>query len=249
MIRTEQDGDIALIILDRPDKRNALTPDMLDALAAAVMRTASGPARAVVLAGEGPVFCGGFDLKMCLERPGTLGSLLMGLAGLITVLRQMPRPVVIAAHGGAIAGGCALLTAADVVVADEGARIGYPVVPLGISPAVSAAGLRLAVGDGSCRERLLDPALVSARDAARIGLVHEVVPGPGDVRPRALESARALASKPPGAYSATKGWLREIEASLGPAEAQSMSLNASMAIVGSAEETERLARLFAKGKP
>jgi len=248
VIRLERDGELALIVLNRPEKRNALTVEMLDSLRAGVKEAGGSAARGVVLAGEGPVFCGGFDLKLCLDRPGTMELLLRGLAALVEDLRGLPKPCVIAAHGAAIAGGCALLAAADLVVADEHAKIGYPVVPLGVSPAVSAASLRLAIGDGWCRERQLDPALVSGREAHRIGLVHEVVAGADQVRSRAVEAARMLAAKPSGAYAATKGWLREIEAGLGPEDAAARALGASVGIAGAAEETERLTKLFSKGR-
>jgi enoyl-CoA hydratase/carnithine racemase len=246
VIRIEHDGPIAILILDRPDKRNALTPEMFSDLRAQLHGVLWGPARALLLAGNGPVFCGGFDLKMCLDSPGTLESLLRELSALVASLRAFPKPVVIAAHGGAIAGGCAILAAADLVVADAQAKIGYPVTPLGISPAVSAASLRLAIGDGPCRERLLDPALISGREAARIGLVHEVVAAPEQTRPRALELARKLAEKPPGAYRATKEWLCEIDDRLATAGIGELALAASLAIADQPEQQTRLAKLFAR---
>src|SRR5690606_9036453 len=83
-------------------------------------------ARALLLCGEGPVFCAGFDLDTCRGEGGdeALRRLLRGLSGAIAGLRAQERPVVVAAHGAAIAGGCALLGGADVVVADAGAKLG-----------------------------------------------------------------------------------------------------------------------------
>lgn len=245
-VRVERDGDVAVIVLVRPDRRNALTPGMFERLNEAVGTAEQGDARALLLAGEGPAFCGGFDLKMCLDQPGTLEVLLRSLAGLVQRLRAIPKPVVIAAHGAAIAGGCALLAAADYVVADEGTKVGYPVVPLGISPAVSAATLRLAIGDGRARERLLDPALISGAEAARIGLVHEVVKTTEEVRPRALDAARGLAAKPAGAFAATKIWMNEIGDRMAPDDAPGRALAASLGLVGSEEERSRLQRMFRK---
>ena len=243
-VSVERAGPIAVIILDRPDRRNALTPEMFERLAATVDEVRCGPDRALVMAGEGPVFCGGFDLKLCHEKPGTLEALLRGLAGLMEALRALPKPVVVAAHGAAIAGGCAILAAADVVVTDEQAKMGYPVTPLGISPAVSAASLRLAIGDGRARERLLDPGLITGREAGRIGLAHEVVPTPAEVRPRAIEVARGLAAKPAGAWRATKAWLGEVEKSNGPSNAAVRALHASLGIAGGPEESDRLRRIL-----
>jgi enoyl-CoA hydratase/carnithine racemase len=246
MIRLELEGDLATIALDRPDKRNALTPEMFSALHKALDEVLWGPARGLILAGNGRVFCGGFDLTLCLDKPGTLEILLRELSAVVTALRAFPKPVVLAAHGAAIAGGCALLAAADLVVADESAKIGYPVVPLGISPAVSAASLRLAIGDGPARERLLDPATISGREAARIGLVHDVVLTPDQVRSRANELASALAAKPPGAFRATKEWLCAIDQGCGSRDAPTASLAASLRLIGGAEEQERLARAVRK---
>ncbi len=246
MIRVEQDGPVAIIIFDRPDKRNALTPEMFSDLRVHLHATLWGPYRALLLSGNGPVFCGGFDLKLCLDEPGTLESLLRELSALVSTLRAFPKPVVIAAHGGAIAGGCAILAAADLVVADAQAKIGYPVTPLGISPAISAASLRLEIGDGPCRERLLDPAVISGREAARIGLVHEVVAMPTEVRPRALELARMLGDKPPGAYRATKEWLTEIDAHPNGTDAAERALAASVSIADQPEQQTRLSKLFAR---
>jgi enoyl-CoA hydratase/carnithine racemase len=255
VIRREVVGDVAVVTLSRAEKRNALTPGMLGELRGVIERLKSTEiaepisvareARALVLAGDGKVFCGGFDLKMCQDEPGTLELLLRGLHEVIAALRGLPVPVVVAAHGAAIAGGCALLGGADVVVTDAGAKLGYPVTPLGISPAVSAPFLRLLTGDGRARERLLDPALVSGREAARIGLAHECVELPEQVRPRALEIAVGLAAKPAGAVRATRGWLREIEDLRGGGGADvERGLRASLSVVGSGEEREGLARLF-----
>ncbi len=242
MIRLEHDGPLAIVVLDRPDKRNALTPDMLAALRGGALEAAP-TTRALMLRGEGPVFCAGFDLKMCRDAPdgSVMRSLLSGLSEAITALRALPIPVVAAAHGAAIAGGCALLGGADVVVADRGARLGYPVVKIGVSPAVSAPFLRLAVGDGASRARLVDPDLISGEEAARIGLVHELVDRPEEVLPRAMDAARHLAEKPHHAIAATKRWLGEIEA-IG--DNGRRALDVSLALAGSDEERARLAAMF-----
>ncbi len=242
MIRVDRDGRIAVVALDRPDQRNALTPEMLNTLRGRAAEAAQD-AGALVLRGEGPVFCAGFDLKMCRAVPdgSVMRALLTGLSEAIATLRGLPIPVVIAAHGAAIAGGCALLGGADVVVADRGAKLGYPVVKIGVSPGVSAPFLRPGVGDGATRTRLLDPDLISGEEAARIGLVHELVDRPEDVLPRAMEAARGLAEKPAHAIAATKRWLGEIEAVGNQAR---RALDVSLGLAGSDEERARLAAMF-----
>lgn len=242
MIRLEHDGALAFVVIDRADTRNALTPDMLGAIRDHAWAAAT-TARALVLRGEGPVFCSGFDLKLCRDHPdgSVMRALLTNLSAAIGALRALPIPVVIAAHGAAIAGGCALLGGADVVVADRGAKLGYPVVKIGVSPAVSAPFLRLGTGNGAARARLLEPELVSGEEAARLGLVHALVDRPADVLPRATEIARGLAEKPPHTIAATKVWLNEIDCAVAFA---ARGLEVSLGLAGGAEERERLTAMF-----
>ncbi len=251
MIRRESHDAVWVITLDRADRRNALTPEMLAELDRAIQETPPH-ACAILLTGAGAMMCSGFDLKRCMEEPGTLESLLRGLSAIVAKLRwQQPLPGVIAAQGGAIAGGCALLGAGDLVVADEHAKIGYPVTPLGMSPAVSAAFLRLCVSDGKARERMLDPAIISGKEAARIGLVHECVESPEHVLPKAMELAASLAAKPRDAIRETRCWMREVETALGSrAQGQdaTRALEASLSIIESPEQRERLAAMLASKK-
>jgi methylglutaconyl-CoA hydratase len=243
MIRTEHESGIFSVMLDRPDKRNAMTPAMLESLGEAIGRATTEDARALVLGGEGAVFCGGFDLLMCLEKPGTLAELLTGLSRTITTLRHLPIPVVIAAHGAAIAGACALLGGGDVVVTNRSAKLGYPVLPLGISPAVSAPSLGLQVGTGPARTRLLNPALIDGTEALRIGLAHELVEMPNEVRARALSIAKDLSEKPRGAIAATRAWLAEVDLALSGDDPE-RGLQASLALADNGEMRERLSSLF-----
>jgi enoyl-CoA hydratase/carnithine racemase len=244
MIVERRDGPLAIVSFNRPEVRNALTPGMFEGLRRTLDRVlADASTRGVVLTGAGKVFCGGFDLKLCLTKPGTLAQLLNDLAGAIQRLAVLDIPVVIAAHGVAIAGGCALLSGADIVVTNDSAKLGYPVTPLGISPAVSAPFMRAAVGEGRTRARLLDPELIAGREALRVGLAHECVVKPEAVLPRALAIARDLAAKPPGSYAATKSVLRKLDGGWALADAPARALSASLALVGGAEERELLSKV------
>lgn len=240
----EQHGDVCVLTLNRPDRRNALTPDMLRDLLREITATEG---RAILLRGEGKVFCSGFDLSLCHQSAdgSVMRSLLQGLSDCIAALRDLPIPIVIAAHGGAIAGGCALLGGCDLAVTDAAAQLGYPVVRLGISPAVSAPFLRNSLTFGHARERLLDSGLISGTEAKRIGLVTECCAMPEGVFPRALAIAETLASKPPGAMSETRRWLRELE-SHDQRVTREQALDVSLGRTGTAEESTRLAALFAK---
>lgn len=234
------------IVIDRPDKRNALTPVMLADISAGVQALETDASvRAITLRGEGAVFCSGFDLSLCRETSEALAQMLRGLSDAIRRLRRCPKPVVIAAHGAAIAGGCALLGGADLVVTNMEAKLGYPVVRLGISPAVNAPVFRRAVGDRAARARLLDPALFDGLEARRIGLATLCVDTTEDVIPRAQIEAMKLAAKPPGAFATTKLWLNEIEGSDRDGE-MDRALGVSLSLVGGDEERALLAKMWAK---
>ncbi len=250
MIRTEvhvpegKERAFGEIILDRPEKRNALTVPMLEGLVAAADEMAND-ARigAVVLRGEGRTFCAGFDMPACVDKPDLLGEMLRGLSRAIRALRRLPVPVVAAVQGGAVAGGCALLCAADLVVTEPSAKLGYPVVKLGVSPAVNAPVLMLAMPEHPARTLLLDPALISGEEARRIGLARILVMLPDDVVPRAQNEAMKFALKPRFAMARTKAWLNEIDGSMDDG-ALDRALEASLSIVGSAEQRVLLAEAF-----
>ena len=243
MIKVDIQDEIAIVSLDRPDKRNALVPAMLEQLDREIQACAH-KARAVVLIGEGKTFCAGFDLKLCADDPGgeTMRQLLTGLSTVVRTMRAIEVPVVLGVHGAAVAGGCALLGGADIVVADVQAKLGYPVVKIGVSPAVSAAFMMASITPGAVRTRLLDTELISGSDALRIGLVHETVKDCDDVRRRALEIAEMLAKKPGSAIRVTKGWINAITEPM-TSNAQ-RGLDASLSLTGSVEEQERLAALW-----
>jgi len=245
VIRTERPSDgVALLLLDRPEKKNAQTPAMLEELAASVDALAKdGSVNAIVLAGEGSVFCAGFDLSLCVEDEQAMGVLLTRLSICVRKIRRLPMPVVGAAHGAAIAGGCALLGACDFVVTDSKAKIGYPVVRLGVSPAVASPLLQLGAGHAHARERLLDPGLISGEEAVRIGLASDLVATRDEVRPRAHELAQSLATKPPHAVRITKSWLNEVDGSDGDALLDG-ALAASLSTANTPEAREHLATVW-----
>jgi enoyl-CoA hydratase len=208
-----REGDVGVLTLNRPGARNALTPDMMSRLAEEAQRLADH-CRALILAGAGKVFCAGFDLRACAEDEAMMDGMLRGLALATKTLRRLPLPVVGAAHGAAVAGGCALLGGCDVVVTDRGAKLGYPALRIGISPAVTAALFRTSVGDARARERQLDTRTIDGAEAARIGLASECCDSREEVLPRALALAAELAEKPAGAVRETKQWLNELDGSL-----------------------------------
>ncbi len=216
MIQVTDDNTLRTVTLDRPEKRNALTPDMLHQLAAAFVVTDA--TRAIAVLGAGKSFCAGFDLKSepPTEDHALLRAQLDALSKAIIAMRTCPAPVVMGVHGAAVAGGCALLGGADIVIAEDTAKLGYPVVKLGISPAVSCPFLHGALA-ARARAVTLDPALFTAERAHEMGLVHEIVrtAAPGARADRAavrtLEVAKSIADKPGDGARATKAWTLRVE--------------------------------------
>ncbi len=245
MIRVAEEGGIGLIALDRPDVRNALTPGMLEQLAARIAEVGAR-SRCVVLAGEGPVFCAGFDLSLCRESPdgAVMRALLTGLDEAVRAMRECPCPVVAACRGAAIAGGCALVAGADFAVADQGAKLGYPVVLLGVSPAVSGPTLVPRVGAGPARARMLDPGLISGEVAARIGLVTDLVEEGDAVLPAAVSLAGELAAKGRHSLAATKRWLGALDGTT--AGGGPDGLGVSLGLAGGVEEGELLKQFWSR---
>jgi methylglutaconyl-CoA hydratase len=215
LVQTDTSGPIARITLNDPQRRNALGHEMFDAFEAALRDVEGRDAVPVLLLhGHGPAFCAGFDLAAAVDEPSLLREYILRLSGLTRGLRRLPQVVVCAAHGAAIAGGCALISACDFVVADAGAKIGYPVHRLGISPAVSMPTLRTAIGFGPARSMLMSDRLIDGVEAQSIGLVSEVVDTADGVLPAAEALCERLAGHGLGALRATKGWLNELDGSL-----------------------------------
>jgi len=257
LVRADHADGVATITMCNGARRNALSPAMLHDLSAAIRAAArrsepdSQQTSAIILCGEGPMFCSGFDLDACHADANVLRTLLAGLAAIVRLMRdEIDVPVVIAAHGGAIAGGCAMLGGADVVIADAAAKFGYPVTLLGLSPAVSAPYMRRAMTDGATRARLLQPSLVSGEEAARLGLIHECMATPQEVLPRAIAVAKQLAAKPAAAARITKAWLAKVEqrAGLSSGVMAAASLETSIKVVGTPEERSRLAAFVQRSR-
>jgi methylglutaconyl-CoA hydratase len=183
LVRSTLDVDVgvARLTLNRPERRNALSAELVeelkDGLAAA---DADERVRVVALAGEGPDFCAGADLAEVAAAvdEGVLASLhdAEALGDLFLLLRRMETPVVAQVHGRALAGGCGLATACDLVVAAEDARFGYPEVRLGFVPAMVMAILRRSVGEKHAFELVATGEAIGAGRAAEIGLVNRVFP-------------------------------------------------------------------------
>jgi enoyl-CoA hydratase/carnithine racemase len=208
----QSDAGILHISLNDSKKRNALGIKMFDALDEAIEKVNS-QTRCVLLCGEGPIFCSGFDMKACVDNLAMVETYILRLSKIIRSLRRLAVPVVVCAHGAAIAGGCAVLTACDFVVGSLDSTYGYPVHRIGISPAVTLPTLFQKLGEGSARALVLSGEIINGNKAFEIGLLTHVEETTNDARIRAQELADSLASKPPIALQATKQWLNELDGS------------------------------------
>jgi methylglutaconyl-CoA hydratase len=215
LVISDIDSSVAEVVLNDPGHRNAVGEAMFDALEAALERLAGADdVHVVILRGNGPAFCAGFDLTAAVERPELLESFILRLSRLGRTLRRLPPVVVASVHGAAIAGGCAILSACDFVVTAPDAKIGYPVHRLGISPAVSAPTLIPAIGAGAARALQLSGELIDGRRAHEIGLATHLAASAETVLDDARALARTLAGHGPRALRATKAWLNELDGSL-----------------------------------
>jgi len=170
---------VARITLNRPEKRNALDGELVGELKAAFSATASSEAcRVVLLTGAGTDFCSGADLA-ALEKSAE-GDVLDNMAearataDLFLLMRNHPRPVIAAVRGRALAGGCGIATACDIILASKLAQFGYPEVNIGFVPAMVMAILRRSVSEKAAFELAVTGEMVSAVRAHELGLVHRV---------------------------------------------------------------------------
>ncbi len=177
VLRDDRDG-VAWLRLNRPQKRNALSLAMLDALAEAVeaLRT-DRDVRVVVLAAEGPVFCAGHDLVELRDGDGPkfYRDVFDRCSTLMQSLHRLPQPVIASVHGMATAAGCQLVASCDVVVAGESARFATPGVNIGLFCSTPMVALSRVVAPRAALEMLLTGDAVDAATAHTLGLVNHVV--------------------------------------------------------------------------
>jgi enoyl-CoA hydratase len=205
-------GAAAWITLDRPAKRNALTPAMVGGLHQALdLADRDRGLRAVVLTGAGTAFCAGADLEFfdgLLAEPDGCGrfeaGLLRPMADVLARLRSSPRPVIAAVNGACAAGGVELVVACDLIVAADGATFSDAHSRRGLAPAIGgAAGLVRSLGAHRARQLMLLAGSWDAATLAACGLVAEVVPAAGLVA-RVDELADALAQRSPRSIALMK---------------------------------------------
>lgn len=204
----ETRGAVAILTLNRPDQRNSVNLELAEALRAALSRLEADPEiRVAILTGAGAVFSAGMDLKAFLDGDGD--AIIFGegrFAGLIDAPRT--KPIIAAVNGPALAGGCELVLACDLVVASETAFFGLPEPGVGIF-ACAGGPFRLArrIPPGKALELALTADRLSATDAHAFGLVNRLAP-PGQLIDTALELANRILRNAPRAVAATLALVR-----------------------------------------
>lgn len=204
---------VVTLTLSDPERRNALSGAMFDALEAALAGVAADARSSVLrLRGDGPAFCAGFDLAACVDDAALLATFIRRLSRLNRQLRRLPQVVVAEVQGAALAGGCAMLSACDFVCVAPDAQLGYPVHRIGVSPAVSLPTLLGAAG-GAARPLLMSSEVVDGRRARSIGLASHCAESAAGLPQFVDALCASLGLKGPRALAATKSWLNELDGS------------------------------------
>ena len=198
VLRADRDG-VATLTLNRPSARNALSVGLMTALQAALDSIAADKSvRAVIIAGAGPAFCAGHDLKELRANPGRQAyeAVFGQCAKLMTGIVNLSKPVIARVHGVATAAGCQLVASCDLAVAAEDARFATPGVNIGLFCSTPMVALSRAVGRKQAMEMLLTGALIDAETAQGWGLINRVVPA-AKLEDAAAALAAEIAAKSP----------------------------------------------------
>jgi methylglutaconyl-CoA hydratase len=246
----EEDG-VRRITLNRPERRNAMTPEMQVELIRAMEEAAASNCRVVVFAGAGEGFCAGLDLSSLQQMNDKTAAEHTAdaerVGRLFRTLYELPKPTIAMVHGAAVAGGTGLATMCDFTLAVPGAKFGYTEVRIGFVPAVVSAFLILQIGEKQARDLLLTGRLFSSEEALRLGLVNEVVE-PERLQARMLELAGVLKANSPEAIAATKGLLAaQNKEWLDAAVAKALAANAESRVTH--DFREGVAAFLEKRKP
>jgi enoyl-CoA hydratase/carnithine racemase len=192
------DGPAARIVLNRPDKRNALSLELIEEMMAALGEVSAADAtRAIVIEGAGPAFSAGHDLSEMIGREESfLSELFDSCTQMMEALHDLPQPVIAKVHGIATAAGCQLVAACDLAVAAEGTRFATPGVKIGLFCSTPMVPVSRAVGRKRAMEMLLTGEPIDAPTALAWGLVNRVVPA-SELEAGVAELVQAIARSSP----------------------------------------------------
>lgn len=238
---------ITVVTLNRPERRNALTIQLLNELIAAIKVASDEPQeRILILRGAGIAFCTGLDLKEAADQKKAHATAELVAQTLIS-LSQTRLITIAAVHGAAVAGGAGIMSACDYVVAAEKTKIGYPEVRRGLVPGLVMTFLRRQIGERNMRELLLGSELINAERAREIGLVNRVVPR-DDVMSEARKFADSVLQGGPAALAQTKRLIEELWSSSVKEDVE-LALKYHIQARESAESREGIAAFNEKRRP
>ena len=206
LLRNDAEG-ICTLTLNRPDKRNPLSTQMLNALQNTLDNIADDKTvKVVIIAAKGPVFCAGHDLKEMRANTNYnfIHELFLQCSRMMLTMTQLPQPIIAKVHGVATAAGCQLVASCDLAVAAESARFGTPGVTNGLFCSTPAVAVSRAVSSKHAMEMLLLGDLFSPEDALRFGLINRIVPVQ-KLDSTVLEYAESIASRSTLTMSMGKG--------------------------------------------
>lgn len=235
---------LAVISMNRPEQRNATSIAMLDRLDDALdTATGRGTVEAIVLTGTGRSFCAGLDLTEVRSDEPTIRRLLVRLGEVMRRIRRLDAVTVAAVQGAAIGGGFGFMCACDLSVTHEDAKIGYPPLATGLSPALMAPWLMRKIGPSGARAMMLTGGTISGSEAMRRGLATHLSE-PESVERTARELAANALTAPAGALTALKTLLNDLDGSIaGDADLDRAAL-VSASVMASEATQQSLARML-----
>ena len=244
-------GPVRTITLNRPERRNAMTPEMQTELIAAMGDAVASGCRVLALAGAGQAFCSGLDLSALQAMQDMTVSEHRAdadrIAKLFRTLYELPIPTIAAVQGAAIAGGTGLAMICDFTLATPTAKFGFTEARIGFVPAMVSAFLALQIGDKRSRDLLLTGRLFDAEEAWRLGLVNEVV-APEELAQRVQALADVLIANSPKSLETTKRLIAvQNKAWLDAAIEAALEISARSR--GTADFREGIAAFLEKRKP
>jgi methylglutaconyl-CoA hydratase len=250
-LRLSHDASIATITLSRPEKRNAISYELIEELLGVLDELAHSSALVLILTGEGKAFCSGMDLENLKALTGRSSEQNLKdsetMADLFRALYEFPRPTIAAVNGAAIAGGCGLATLCDFTLAVPEAKFGYTEVRIGFVPAIVSIFLLRQIGEKHARDLLLTGRIIEADEAHRIGLINEIVSAE-DLLARVRALALQLLENSPASLSCTKRLLSDY--ARGDLDAQIRSaVKENAAIRATSDFREGISSFLEKRKP